>query len=336
MTLSNCESLDNLFYDPPEEEESNKFIEAVRILISRNDIVHPLAAASGTCCLRKVKSFNAKQWKINKKQKYVLPAVKKRKNFDFNEQRSLILNLNLWKFIKFINCNSKKTCNKNNTHVNKVVKNDNVSSLLEHKKMDNDQRLENLFWRSWFKAHKRKDIVGSQQARHIKFNDNVEQCVITDDHFIQRLPPARLNPVDNRRPCLQSGLNSHTDHAESRRVFYDYSRVYVANDAIAIAAAATAAATAIISSNNGDHQHKHDVRDVPRNILPPEGEPYLSSVLRVDSELKISNISHHSPAISPSTSSHSTFIFESETDTDTDSDIEIDSDIDTSTTDVLL
>ena len=103
MTLSNCESLDNLFYDPPEEEESSKFIEAVRILMSRNDMRYSSAAANGTYCLRKVKSLNAKQWKINKKRTYILPTVKK-KNFDFHEQRSLILNLNLWKFIKFINC----------------------------------------------------------------------------------------------------------------------------------------------------------------------------------------------------------------------------------------
>lgn len=139
----------------------------------------------------------------------MLPAVKK-KNFDFHEQRSLILNLNLWKFIKFINCSSKNNYNKNNKHVrssNNTVKNENVLPLQKHKKVDNDQRLENLFWRSWFKARKRRDIMGKPRERHIKFNDNVEQCIITDEHFIQRLPSTRLNSADEQRPCSKSELD---------------------------------------------------------------------------------------------------------------------------------
>ena len=102
------------------------------------------------------------------------------------------------------------------------------------------------------------------------------------------------------------------------------------------------AATAIISSNSGDYQRGHDVRDVPRNVLLQAGETDFSSVLRVDSDLKLSNISHHSPVKPSSTSSHSTFIFESETDTDTDTDTDaetendIDAYIDTSIPNLLL
>lgn len=340
MTLSNCDSLDNLFQDPPEEEESSKFVEAVRTLMNRNDMGYPPAAANGTYCLKKIKSLNAKQWKINKKRMCMLPAVKK-KNFDFHEQRSLILNLNLWKFIKFINCSSKNNYNKNNKHVrssNNTVKNENVLPLQKHKKVDNDQRLENLFWRSWFKARKRRDIMGKPRERHIKFNDNVEQCIITDEHFIQRLPSTRLNSADEQRPCSKSELDPCIGNAASKRSFYDYSSVYVASDAIIT----TAAATAIISSNSGDYQRGHDVRDVPRNVLLQAGETDFSSMLRVDSDLKLSNISHHSPLKPSSTSSHSTFIFESETDTDTDTDTDaetendIDAYIDTSIPNLLL
>ncbi|EHN03719.1 Reg2p [Saccharomyces cerevisiae x Saccharomyces kudriavzevii VIN7] len=322
MTLSNCESLDNLFHDLPEEEENSKFIEGVRMLMSRNDMGYPSAITNGTYCLRKVKSLNSKQWKINKKQKYT-PSAGKKKSFDFHEQRSLILNLNLWKFIKFINCNGKNNYNKNNkhaTHLNKTLNNDNVLPLQKSKSLDNDQRLENLFWRSWFKAHKKKDVVSRQRERHIKFNDNVEQCIITDDHFIQRLPPAQLNLADDQSPCPQFELNSSPGYTMSKRVFYDYSCVYFTNDATASTATTTAAVTAMITSSTGDHQHRHDIRDVPKNVLPRDGEADLGSVLRVDSNFKLSNIGHHSPATSSSTSSHSTFIFESETDSDTDTD----------------
>lgn len=221
---------------------------------------------------------------------------------------------------------------------NNTVKNENVLPLQKHKKVDNDQRLENLFWRSWFKARKRRDIMGKPRERHIKFNDNVEQCIITDEHFIQRLPSTRLNSADEQRPCSKSELDPCIGNAASKRSFYDYSSVYVASDAIIT----TAAATAIISSNSGDYQRGHDVRDVPRNVLLQAGETDFSSVLRVDSDLKLSNISHHSPLKPSSTSSHSTFIFESETDTDTDTDTDaetendIDAYIDTSIPNLLL
>ncbi|CAI4059688.1 hypothetical protein SUVZ_04G2620 [Saccharomyces uvarum] len=318
MTLSNCASLDNLFYDPPEEEKNSKFIEAVRTSMSKSDMGSPSPVeANGKYCLRKVKSLNAKQWKINKKKYNSLPAARKKKYFDFYKQRNLILNLNLWKFIKFINCNGKNNYDQNNKHVKhlrKTVKNDDMSPLQEAKKMDNDKRLENIFWRSWFKAHKKRDTAGCQRERHIRFNDNVEQCIIANERFIQKLPPTQLNTSDDQDPGLQLGFEPSSSNKNSKRVFYDYNCVYVASDT----------ATAIINSSNEDPQHKHDICDVPSNILPREKEADLSSVLRVDPNLNLSNITHHSPAISSSSSGHSTFIFESETETETETDTDTD------------
>lgn len=336
MTLSNCASLDNLFYDPPEEEKTSKFIEAVRTSMSKSDMgppPPPSVEANGKYCLRKVKSLSAKQWKINKKKYKSLPAARKKKYFDFYKQRNLILNLNLWKFIKFINCTGKNNYDKNNKHVKhlrKTVKNDHMSPYQKAKKMDNDKRLENIFWRSWFKAHKKKDTAACQQERHISFNDNVEQCIITtNERFIQRLPPTQLNTSDDQDAGSQPAFEPSPGNKNSKRVFYDYNCVYVASDT------ATATATAIINGSSEDPQHKHDIRDVPSDILPREGEADLSSVLRVDPNLNLSNISHHSPAASSSSSGHSTFIFESETETETDTDTDTDTTDDTIPT-VLL
>lgn len=90
MTLSNCDSLDNLFQDPPEEEESSKFVEAVRTLMNRNDMGYPPAAANGTYCLKKNQVFEC-QTVENKQEKNVHVASSKEEKFRLSRAKKFNL-----------------------------------------------------------------------------------------------------------------------------------------------------------------------------------------------------------------------------------------------------